>query len=222
MRKSVRRYPCYVSDEIEQAGHEDGSSDNEDDDLKRPQERAPRVCRLEQLVQKGASHFHLQFTEGHREYTRAESSESQARRLQVSRSVNLLRPSGMSASHAVVELAHGPGWIDRLVLAPCPPGNIREDNRHEADRNNCDHGALLDTWGTVSIHRQSQASAWPWPSCSCWARPPKRSARRELGAFSSISSPSGLGTLSRRMPSIRAAHHRERRAQFPPCLAPAR
>ena len=73
---------------------------------------------------------------------------------------DLLRPLGMSSSQAAVELAHGPWWIDRLVLAPCPPGNIHEDNRHEADRNKCDHSALLDTWGTVSIHRETRCVAF--------------------------------------------------------------
>ena len=72
-------------------------------------------------------------------------------------SVKLHRPLGMSASHAAVELAHTPGRID--PLGPCPPENIRDGNHQEADRNKCDHGALLDTWGTIRIHRQSQASA---------------------------------------------------------------
>jgi hypothetical protein len=79
-------------------------------------------------------------------------------RLQVSRSVKLLRPLGMSASHAAVELAHAPGRID--PLGPCPPDNIREDNHQEADRNKCDQGVLLRyLGGIVSIHRQGQASA---------------------------------------------------------------
>ena len=72
-------------------------------------------------------------------------------------SVKLHRPLGMPASHAAVELAHTPRRID--PLGPYPPENIRDGNHQKADRNKCDHGALLDTCGTTIIHRQSQASA---------------------------------------------------------------
>ena len=41
MSGSAVQHTCEVSGEIQQAGQENGNSDNEDDDFKRPQERAP-------------------------------------------------------------------------------------------------------------------------------------------------------------------------------------